>query len=390
MTLCPQFQGRFASFRLIGLFAAFVLAGAGLFTSATAQAQVDLDWQPETTWLFAVGILEWQHPDVWPGMPGAQAHRRDVELVEHFRASGVPEQQIVYLQDRQATRKRIDRALASHLANTRPGDLLVFYFTGHGARNRETHRATFANYDAPGGDEAWHVESIFSAIERGFRGQRALLIADCCYSGALADAARGRESPISYGCLCSSFSRNSSTGNWTFTESLLKAWRGDPAADLDDDGAVEWQEMGRFAELDMAFIERQKSVFYRTPQFDPRMKLAATDGPRPPRAGERLEVQWKSDWYRAQVIDSRGQELKIHYVGYADSWDEWVGPQRVRPYRPHSLAAGQRVDVQWDGDHKWYPATVVRSWYGLSLVHYDGYTREWDEWINRDALRPQQ
>ena len=389
MTLSPQFQGRRASFRLIGLLAAFVLAAGWASSSATAQAQEELDWQPETTWLFAVGILEWQHPDVWPGMPGAETNRRDVELVEYFRASGVPDEQIVYLKDNQATRKRIDHALASHLSKSRPGDLLVFYFTGHGSRNRETHRATFANYDAPSGDDAWAVEEIYDAIESEFRGEQALLIADCCYSGALADAARGRDSSIAYGCLCSSFSRNSSTGNWTFTESLLKGWRGDPAVDLDDDGAVEWDEMGRFAELDMAFIERQKSVFYRTKDFDPRMKLAADDGPRPPRAGERLEVRWKSDWYRAQVIESRGAELKIHYIGYADSWDEWVGPERVRPYRPHSLAAGQRVDVQWDGDHKWYPATVVRSWYGLSLVHYDGYTREWDEWVNRDALRPQ-
>lgn len=388
MMFTLRFQRRCASFRLISLFAAIVLAGGWAFSSATAEAQEDLDWQPETTWLFAVGILEWQHPDVWPGMPGAEANRRDVEFVEHFRASGVPEKQIVYLKDRLATRKRIDHALASHLAKSRPGDLLVFYFTGHGSRNRETHRATFANYDAPSGDDAWHVEDILSAIERKFRGERALLIADSCYSGALADAARRRESSISYGCLCSSFSRNSSTGNWTFTESLLKGWRGDPAADLDDDGAIEWQEMGRFAELDMAFIERQKSVFFHTPEFDPRMKLAAAEGPRLPRAGERLEVQWKKDWYRAQVVDSRGEQLKIHYVGYADSWDEWVGPERIRPYRPHSPAAGQRVDVKWDGDHKWYPATVVRSWYGLSLVHYDGYTREWDEWVNRDVIRP--
>jgi hypothetical protein len=355
---------------------------------ATSQAQ--LDWQPERTWLFAVGILQWEHADVWPGMPGAKTDRRDVELVEHFRSRGVPGKQIVYLQDGKATRQRIQHALTEHLAQTRKGDFLIFYYTGHGSRNHETHQACFANYDAADSDGAWQVSAIFDTIEQHFHGEKALLIADCCFSGALVDVARQRETKISYGCLCSSFSHNTSTGNWTFTESLLKGWRGDPAVDLDGNRTIEWEEMGRSAELDMAFIERQKSMFQTTSGFDRHMKLAAANGPRRPRLGERLEAKWQGNWYRAQVIDVRDKQLKIHYVGDADSWDEWVGPERIRPFRPHQFEVGQKVDVQWNADKKWYPATVVRPWYGLHLVSYDHYSREWNEWVAPESIRPRQ
>jgi hypothetical protein len=370
---------------LLARLAAALTAWIALFP---APLQAQLDWQPEKTWLFAVGVLQWQHGDVWPGMPGAKTNRRDAELVEHFRSRGVPGKQIVYLQDREATRKRIQHALTEHLARTRSGDLLIFYYTGHGSRNHETHKACFANYDAASSESAWQVSEIFDAIEQGFRGDRALLIADCCFSGALVDVARQRESKIAYGCLCSSFSHNTSTGNWTFTESLLKGWRGDPGVDLDGDGAIEWQEMGRSAELDMAFIERQKSMFQATHGFDPRMKLVAANGPRRPRLGERLEAKWKGAWYRAQVIDVRGEQLKIHYAGDADSWDEWVGPERIRPFRPRQFDIGQQVDVKWDADKKWYPAAVIRPWYGLHLVGYDGYPPEWNEWVGPDSIRP--
>ena len=90
---------------------------------------------------------------------------------------------------------------------------------------------------------------------------------------------------------------------------MLKGWRGDPVVDLNGDGAIEWQEMGRSAELDMAFIERQKSMFQATHGFDRRMKLAAASGPRRPRLGERLEAKWHDNWYRAQVIDVRGEQF---------------------------------------------------------------------------------
>lgn len=361
---------------------AVCVAGVLLANSpACAQRQ----WQPAKTWLFAVGVLQWHDSADWPAMKGAQKNRRDVQIVEYFKSQGVPETQIAYLRDHEASLARITSAFHHLLAKAESDDLLVFYYTGHGFRDHKKKQVHFANYDATDGATAWSVASIVDAIEQKFAGQRALLMADCCFSGGLADEALRRGSRVAYGCLCSSFSHNSSTGNWTFSDVLLKGLRGDPALDADGDHAIEWDELGRAAELDMAFIERQKAVFVATEAFDKRLKLAAANGPRGDRVGERLLVKWNNAWYRGQIMESRGRQFKVHYVGYANSWDEWVGPERTKPFKPAAFQPGTKVSVK--SENKWYPATVRRAWYGLHLVHYDNYSAEWNEWVGPAAIK---
>ncbi len=46
--------------------------------------------------------------------------------------------------------------------------------------------------------------------------------------------------------------------------------------------------------------------------------------------GDRVEVQWKGDWYQANVNEVKGNQYKIHYEGYDSSWDEWVDSSRIR------------------------------------------------------------
>jgi hypothetical protein len=352
-----------------------------------AAAQTGLDWRPEQTWVFAVGVLEYQYPNVWRNQPAAKTNRRDVQLVEHFRQSGIPPAQIVYLQDREATQQHIRQSLADLLQRTRRGDLLILYYTGHGSRDHKTREVHFVNYDAKDGPTAWSVAEIAKTVDQGFRGDKALLMADCCYSGALAEELRRLDRRVPFACLCSSFAHNSSTGNWTYTDALLKGYRGNPAVDNNGDGRVEFSEIAAFSELDMAFIERQKSVSEKSPHFPESWKLATTAGSAKTRLGERVEVLWRDKWYRAQIIDVAEHQFRIHYVNYDSSWDEWVGPERIRPYRPQEFPKGEYVDVYWAHDQKWYPATIRRAWYGLHFVHYDGYTDEYDDWVPSHYVR---
>jgi CHAT domain-containing protein/Tfp pilus assembly protein PilF len=48
------------------------------------------------------------------------------------------------------------------------------------------------------------------------------------------------------------------------------------------------------------------------------------------KAGDRVEVEWKGDWYQAQIIEVNASQYKIHYDAYASSWDEWVDNSRIR------------------------------------------------------------
>ena len=66
----------------------FILLVLQLFTPNSASAK-DLGWQPEKTWVFVVGALNWKHRDMFGSFP--VKNRRDAALVNFFKQSGVPE-----------------------------------------------------------------------------------------------------------------------------------------------------------------------------------------------------------------------------------------------------------------------------------------------------------
>jgi hypothetical protein len=42
------------------------------------------------------------------------------------------------------------------------------------------------------------------------------------------------------------------------------------------------------------------------------------------------EVEWHGTWWAAEVVKTNGDRYYIHYTGWDKSWDEWVGPDRIR------------------------------------------------------------
>ena len=79
----------------------------------------------------------------------------------------------------------------------------------------------------------------------------------------------------------------------------------------------------------------------------------------------KTEVLWKGSWYKASVVKAGTDRCYITYAGYDDSYDEWVGPERLK------------IKVLWKGE--WYPASVVSREGDEYLVNYDGYKSSWDE-----------
>ena len=193
----------------------------------------------------------------------------------------------------QVTKSRIQKAFGRLLDETSEGDLLVFYFCGHGYRDAETGQTWFANYDAGSRDaSAWNVAAVFATIEQHFRGNRALLLADCCHSGALYDQAlKHRDSHIKYAALTSSYSHNTSTGNWTFSDCLLAGLRGDAEVDLNDDKIIELDELATTVNLNWRLSKNKKECSRRTTSF-----RARTFGVRR-RRGE----AWRGPAYRSRI-----------------------------------------------------------------------------------------
>src|SRR5688572_32284237 len=94
--------------------------------AATSPPARELSWQPQKTWVFVVGVLSWKNSDMFGSFP--VKNRRDAALVDFFRQNGVPDSQIVYLQDKKATQQRIDDAFTAQLKKLRPDDLLIVYY----------------------------------------------------------------------------------------------------------------------------------------------------------------------------------------------------------------------------------------------------------------------
>jgi Caspase domain len=319
------------------LLAALWLVG----TMSAAASASDIDWQPQRTWVFVVGTLEWKDKESFDSFP--KENRRDRELVRFFRQRGVPDAQIIYLQDREATTRRIRQSLLSLLSKTKEGDTLFLYYTGHGYKTDEG-RAYFASYDANDEDNpGWAVDSIPAMIERYFKGSSAFLTADCCFSGALADAVRARRSSISYAVFTSATSDKTSTGNWTFTETLLAGLRGRSYIDTDGNREITLNELGREIKSDMSFAEEQTASSLLTGDFAPQTTLSKADARPDKRVGARVEVYSEGDWYKARIIDAAGGRYRVHYYGYEDADDEWIKPSQIRGKRNSNTFLGRSI-----------------------------------------------
>jgi hypothetical protein len=397
--------------RSVGL-ALLVIFGSALSQSTFARGK---DWQPQRTWVFVVGILQWEHKDLFDSFP--QKNRRDVQLVEFFRQQGVPASQLVFLKDSQATTRRVETSFQAFLSKTGPDDLLFFYYTGHGYKSEDEQTTYFATYDDSEDTVGWPTDAIIRDVEKYFKGSRALLTADTCFSGTLAQQTRQLGRRVSYATLASATSNHTSTENWTFTEMLLAGLRGKSFADINNDGEVTLAELAEDIKQDMAFAEDQKSVFITTGNFQPEMELAAAERKVDPLISSRFEVRSEGDWYKARVIDAREGTYRVHFFGYEDSDDEWVTRRDFRTsqvlasnqkprdensnWKPSSnnsnvrssgesrsaspYRIGANVEVNWKG--KWYSARILENKEGRHLVHYAGYDDSWDEWVPDNPIR---
>ena len=349
-----------------------------------ANAAPARDWQPQHTWVFVVGVLRWQHSDMFNSFP--QTNRRDAQLVDFFRQQGVPDRQIVYLKDSQATTRQIRNQFQSFLSKAAPGDLLVWYYTGHGYKSEDERITYFASYDASDETEGWATDSIVGDIERYFKGSYALLTADTCYSGSLADETRRQARRVSYATLASATADHLSTENWTFTEMLLAGLRGKSFADLNGDGEVSLSELAQDIREDMAFAENQRSTFVLTGNFPAQMLLAPAARKIHPLISRRVEVRSDGDWYKARVIDARGELYRVHYFGFEDSDDEWVGLRQLRTSQTTN-AARLRFQTEWQTDPDALSDSANGKWRVIPRERYDN---RWDQPVFQNRVRPVQ
>jgi hypothetical protein len=349
-------------------------------------AKAEPAFPPEQTWIFMAGLLEWEDAETFESFP--QANRQDEELIAFFQNAGVPASQIRQYRDREATLSKLRRGLAEFLKGIPEDGVLLFYYCGHGYE--EGDGAAFAAWDASraGG---WGMDEVVETIRSGFRGRRALLLADCCHSGALVKSVQNigghtrGGSPIA--AVSSSSARETSTGDWTFTESFLDSLQGRAWADLGADGTVTIADFSALALEEMAAFQSQHVSSIIPDSWTPEAILASVGKAQKGRVGERIQARVDGDWWKGRILEEQNGKFLVRFVGYFQGDDLWVSASDIKPLAaPKRYPAGTKVEVQWEGD--WWPAKVLEEKGGSHLIRYDGYGSEWDEWAPPERLRP--
>jgi len=341
-----------------------------------ASASVDnAQWDPSSTWVFVVGVLKYPEGEAWP-----QEGRRDAVMIEQLKKVGVPSSQVEFIKDQAATLSNVKNKFARFLAKIPVGGTLWFYFAGHGDKS-ENGMGSFVLYDAD-----WTNQDVYRAIEKNFKGNQAMLFADCCYSGSLGEYIKTQRGKVAYAALSSSNASTVSTGAWTFTNCLITGLQGVSFLDTNNSGWIDFAKLASFAEREMAAIDGQLSTFVVANGFNQSIKLVPAMQRENPIVGTYVNAR-SSDGkvYVGRVEAVNGQTYLIRWGDYDESANEWVNKSDTKKWTPNKLPNGTKVLVEWKG--KWYSSTILGSKNGSHLIHYDGYDSNWDEWVPSERLK---
>lgn len=404
-------------FFLAFLYWPFVL----LANDPTAKAPID----PANTYVFIAGVLKWQSPTL-SSFNGT--NRKDEELYKLLLAKGVNKLNTVYLKDSEATLDNMTKKMKEILGKTTANSTFIFYYAGHGARDGNG-PVSFANYDYRSGN-GFAATSVSQLINGSFKGKQVWLLADCCYSGTLMEEARKisgtGKSVITF---TSSSSSNISTGNWTFSQTMIDCFNGLPIADRNVDGKISLKEVKDELFDAMKFREKQLSgtIFYNTDESTQFNLATVPVSPGTPKAeyiyvqqnqkfeparvisysgtnvtgelyhysdkvsvtvpvsktkpiqfaeypvGTKVQVEWEKKKYPAEIKEIRNGFHYIHYTGFDDSWNEWVMYDRIY------TNDRKKCTIEWQG--QWYPGEMLQQKNGKYFVHYTGFGNDWDEWV---------
>jgi Caspase domain/RNA binding activity-knot of a chromodomain len=403
----------------------------GLLQAGCTNQQYSSAIDPANTFVFMVGVLKWQSPSL---NSFSDKNRKDEELYNLLLSKGVKKENAIFLKDSEATLININSKMKELLLKTNAQSTFLFYYAGHGVRGGNG-PVCFANYDYSSGN-GFAAKTVGDQIKSLFKGKQVWLLADCCYSGSLMDEAKKLggtgKSVIAY---TSSSSSNISTGNWTFSQTMIDCFTGLPVGDRNADGKITLGEVKSELFDAMKFREKQLSgtVFYNADEsatfnlgkiqagvsskaveyiyiqqnnkFEPARVMAYSGNnvtgelyhysdkvtvtvpvsKTKPIAfaeypvGMKVDVEWNDKNYAAVIKDTRNGFHYIHYLADDDSWNEWVMYDRIY------TSERKKCQIEWQG--QWYPGEMLQQKNGKYFVHYTGYGNDWDEWVPAARIR---
>ncbi len=293
------------------------------------------EWEPKKTHALIVGVLEWKNGF----SPFPKRDRKDKELRDLLIKRGTPAENVTMLLDQEATLSKIRKAITQTLSKTSKDSTLIIYYDGHGWAAGDDF--CFSTYDVGSNrkDNVWSINELAATVAKEFKGRRAFFWADCCFSGGMkVIVEKLADSKIACFSLTSAATENSSTRNWTFTQSLLDGLSGAPLIDTNGDGRITLGELRTEVRDAMNHMEGQKHGF-KTNGLDDTFVLAKASGrlTEVPKAKYHVGSYVRAKGKYGRVVGVKGDKADKYSVQFYNYTDKIV-----KQYAEKDLVASTR------------------------------------------------
>ena len=103
------------------------------------------------------------------------------------------------------------------------------------------------------------------------------------------------------------------------------------------------------------------------------------------KVGDKAKVLWNGYQYQATLKAKKDATFCIHYDGWEAKWDECVAPARFTCTGTAAFAKGETVEVEWKA--AFYEAKILSVKEGKYCITYVGWASSWDECVGPQRVR---
>ena len=342
-------------------------------------------FEPQNTYAVIVGVLEWPKSARLEAF--SKEHRKDRELFDTLMRRGLPTNQMALLLDDKATLEGMNSALRQVLSHTTPGSTFVFYYAGHGSPG------LLENYDCAA-KESFNIAAITAAVKQQFQGRNVLLLADCCNSGGLGDVAKDLAAAgFQAASLTSADVKVESTGNWTFTQTILDALNGNPLFDGNHDGVITLGETAAEVAAAMKFREGQMCGYTLAglPESWPLVQVngaAISSGPVPGKFQlkdyVRVSAKKEKEERVGRIVGWEAGRYLVEFYDYSEKTRDTFKPAQLHAITFKTYEIGKTVTVTCDSGP--LLAKILRDQNDFYLISYLGWPAKREDWVLADHI----
>lgn len=108
------------------------------------------------------------------------------------------------------------------------------------------------------------------------------------------------------------------------------------------------------------------------------------------KAGDKIQIEHSGTWYDGKILKVEGDKYLVSYDGWSDSWDEWVGIDRIKGFAKEESKAltkfkvGDKVEVQYGMIYE--PASVIEVGENKYHIKFDN-SHFGTKWVREKEIK---